>query len=248
MLTWEGLRLFVSSTSELIQERQAVKGVIKALHHTPYDYTDDRPRDTGPEGHLEHVIHECDGLVGIIGPNYGSEYSVGDALENRSKPVCRNRRITGSMNLFHHPKASCSLVEWKFYFAHYYGIEIMPFVKNLPDDSYANKQQTDFVHRLRGFRSEYTCKLYADTPELEAAVEKCILDFNAEHIDRYRARERALRNALLVTLFALLSVVTVLLGQANNIWTLSAILAPLYLLVTVALSAIILTLFRARRP
>jgi hypothetical protein len=248
MLTQQGLRFFISSTSDLNEERQSVKAVIEALYHTPYDYTHDRPRLAGPERHLESRIRLCEGLVGVLGPRYGSEYPFGDTLEINGKPSRRMRRINKLRNQFHHPSAPCSIVEWEFHVAHYHGLEIMPFVKQLPDESYSDKRQRDFVHRLLGFRSEYWCGFYDDTADLEARVKTCLLKFNAEHIDRSRAQERAMRNALLITVSALLIVMIAFLGQALGTWTVSTTSSQLYLLFIVALSATILAIFRLRRP
>jgi len=248
MLTQQGLRFFISSTSDLKEERQSVKTVIEALHHTPYDYTDERPRLGGPERHLESRIRLCEGLVGVLGPRYGSEYPFRDALGTNSNPSRRMRRIMELRNQFHHPSVPCSIVEWEFNVAHYYGLEIMPFVKQLSDESYPDKRQRDFVHRLRGFRSGYWCGIYADTADLEARVKTCLLKFNAEHIDRSRAQEQKMRKALFITILALLSVMTTLLGQALGALTISRTSTQFYLLFVVTLSATILATFRLGRP
>lgn len=75
-------RIFVSSTSDLAAERQAIRKELENSPFEPYLYEpDDRLKRGSPRDHLRSVIRQCNLFVLLLGRTFGSPYDADDAPE-----------------------------------------------------------------------------------------------------------------------------------------------------------------------
>src|SRR5215216_3676493 len=73
-MTIEKISVFISSTSDLHEEREAVKEVCHELRIEPFDYKDVPANSSSPEKLLIEQIARAEVFVGVLGGRYGSLY------------------------------------------------------------------------------------------------------------------------------------------------------------------------------
>jgi hypothetical protein len=246
----QGISFFISSTSDLTEERQAARTVIRRLFHSAYDYQEETARRESPETRLATTISLCEALVGIVGPVYGSPVPERDG-QGPTIAVLQSRRIADRLGRrsspFYHPTQPCSIVEWEFHVAYCCGLEMMPFVKQLHADRYSDPRQQEFVGRLQGFRTGLWCNFFSDADDFVSRVEKCILIFAREQLARSRSRERVSRVSHLITLLSSLVALATFGGEELGIWSLSRHAGPIYLLIVSVVSAFTVLFNRLER-
>ncbi|MDQ3813376.1 MAG: DUF4062 domain-containing protein [Armatimonadota bacterium] len=142
--------VFISSTSDLSQERQALAETLRRLRlYEPYLYEEDRARGGSPEAHVRQMIEASDVFVGVLGARYGSLFSAG--------PPQR------------------SIVEWEFDEAsarrH---IQIMMFIREMPAGEVIEPPQQHFLDRVRDFHSGVWCRFFSSANELSALVRESL--------------------------------------------------------------------------
>ena len=118
------LHLFISSTSDLKTERQALAADLGRLYE-PFLYEDHGAGGVPPEDVLKEKIENSDVFIGLLGPRYGSPYSP--------------------------PDDTRSIVEWEFDTARSRDtLAVMPFRKIVPDNQ-IEPPQLQFIERLSAF-------------------------------------------------------------------------------------------------
>lgn len=153
------LRAFLSSTSDLAAEREAVAAALPRSF-APYRYEQDRARQASPRDRLRQVLRDTDVFLGILGERYGSVY-----------PDC---------------EGDPSIVEWEFETARAVkGCELMAFRKASLDPARLDPRQQRFLDELSDFEGGTWMKQYASIEELSDDVRDSLLDWLAE----FRLRE-----------------------------------------------------------
>jgi hypothetical protein len=100
------LFVFLSSTSELEQERRSLREKLPPRVYDLYLFEEDRARRMSPEEHCRRQIEQAHVFLGLLGPGYGSPFP-------GSKP-------------------ERSIVEWEHDVAMgQSGLEVLSFVKDL---------------------------------------------------------------------------------------------------------------------
>ncbi len=132
--------VFVSSTSDLAAERQALAAELRPLYDL-YLYEEDRARGTSPERRCREQIERCHVFVGVLGGSYGTPFP-GDA-------------------------GGRSIVEWEFDTARAgrADLEIMPFVRRGADAA-GDPRQRAFLARLTDFETGMWCKFFDSSESL----------------------------------------------------------------------------------
>lgn len=116
--------LFISSTSDLKPEREALAAALGRLYD-PFLYEDHKAGGVPPEDVIKEKIENSDVFISLLGPKYGSPYSP--------------------------PHDTRSIVEWEFDTARSrHTLEVMPFRKIVPADQ-IEPQQLEFIKRLSAF-------------------------------------------------------------------------------------------------
>lgn len=140
--------LFVSSTSDLKQERRALEAELHGLYRV-FLYEDfgagsNQAGNTTPEMILQERIRRADVFICLLGPRYGSPY----------KP----------------PEDLRSIVEWEFSTAEGFpDLEVMPFRKIVPEDQ-IEPRQLAFINRISSFgKGGRWCEKF-DSPQTLATV------------------------------------------------------------------------------
>jgi hypothetical protein len=184
--------VFISSTSDLSQERQSLAAALRPLYE-PYLYEEDRARRGSPQERCRQMIENSDVFVGVLGQSYGS--------------------------LFPSAQGTKSIVEWEFDHARARrDLEIMAFIKHVPAGISIDPRQQQFLSRVQGFQQGVWCKFFNSTDDLVQSVreslQKWLLDFWAE------VQEASRRNVLgwlkpVLTLIAVVSVGLMLLLTAT---------------------------------
>lgn len=130
--------LFISSTSDLKAERQALAEDLRRLYE-PFLYEEFGAGGVSPEDVLREKLEKSDVFIGLLGPRYGSPY-----------------QPPGDMR---------SIVEWEFDTARSHpNLEVMPFRKVVPKDT-VEPSQLEFINRLTAFgRGGMWCKEF-DSPQ-----------------------------------------------------------------------------------
>jgi hypothetical protein len=119
-----GLLLFISSTSDLKAERQALAESLRPTYE-PFLYEELGAGGVPPEEVIKKKIENSDVFIGLLGPRYGSPYS----------PPGDNR----------------SIVEWEFDTARgNSALVVMPFRKCVPQDQ-IEPPQLKFIERISAF-------------------------------------------------------------------------------------------------
>jgi hypothetical protein len=125
--------LFISSTSDLKAERQALKDaedlrdLCNLFLYEDFGAGSDEEGNTSPESILREKLEKSDVFVCLLGPRHGSLY----------KPPVDKR----------------SIVEWEFDTAQTRRLVIMPFRKTVPKEQ-IEPSQLGFISRVSAFREE----------------------------------------------------------------------------------------------
>jgi len=140
--------VFVSSTSDLAAEREAVAAVLRPWFD-PYLFEEDRARRQSPEEECRRMIAEADVFVGLLGTSYGSPF-----------PASGEER---------------SIVEWEFDLARArQDVDMMAFVRQDAAAGGADPRQQRFLEQLRGFRQGLWCKAFASRGDLVRLVRESL--------------------------------------------------------------------------
>ena len=119
-----GLLLFISSTSDLKAERQALADNLRPMYEA-FLYEELGAGSVPPEDVIKKKIEDSDVFIGLLGPRYGSPYSPPD--DNRS------------------------IVEWEFDTAREHDtLAVMPFRKIVPKEQ-IEPPQLKFIERISAF-------------------------------------------------------------------------------------------------
>lgn len=147
--------IFISSTSELREEREELAAALRPLYE-PYLYEEDRARRGSPEERCRELIGESDVFLGILGPSYGSPFAAG--VDERS------------------------IVEWEFDTARSQkDLEIMMFVRRGLAGAEAEPRQQRFIERVTDFHEGVWCKFFESerdlVSEVRQALERWLVEF-----------------------------------------------------------------------
>jgi hypothetical protein len=188
--------VFISSTSDLAAERDAVAAALHGLFDA-YLYEQDHAQASSPEQRCRQMIHASDFFVGLVGERYGTPFP--GAVEERS------------------------IVEWEFDVARARNdLPVMAFLKKLPDPEAIDPRQKRFVERVTGdFQHGLWYKAFASTAELVGLVTTSLtatlLEFWARLKESRHAelqpRLRLLATIAIVTIAVLVAVTVTPLGE-----------------------------------
>jgi uncharacterized protein DUF4062 len=159
--------VFISSTSDLSEERKALLANLGSLYE-PYLYEEDRARRGSPEERCREMIESANVFVGILGAAYGTPFP-GDPQR--------------------------SIVEWEIDTARRSeDVEIMTFLKKLPPGAAVDPRQQQLLDRVRAFESGFWCKVFESTEGLVQLVRSSLEGWLVEFWGRVQRRQ--LRGAL----------------------------------------------------
>ena len=163
------LRVFISSTSDLAEERKALaEGLPPCIEG--YRYEKDRPRKQSPRDRLLDVLEQTDVFVGILGTRYGSVY-----------PNCAG---------------DPSIVEWEFKTASDKDIELLGYRKEGIDPAAIEEPQREFLERLGHFVEGHWLCGFRSAEDLKLRVKDALLEWLAEFRLRLGAKEVEARSSL----------------------------------------------------
>ena len=183
------LLVFISSTSDLRDERLALKELIgKYGMYEPYLYEDEPARRESPEERCREMVGRSDIFVGLLGAKYGTPYPP--------------------------PGEAGSIVEWEFERAREredLGLTVM--IKRVPSEQ-VEQPQRGFIERVRAFRATW-CKEYGSTAELNDEVLRSLVQWSAElaseSLEERQSAKQRLRTLLIGVAIASAVVVAALL-------------------------------------
>ncbi|MCA1591600.1 MAG: DUF4062 domain-containing protein [Acidobacteria bacterium] len=214
------LLVFISSTSDLRDERHALKDLIRKFGgvYEPYLYEDEPARSDSPEARCREMVERSDIFIGILGAKYGTAYPP--------------------------PGESGSIVEWEFDTARSradLGLMAM-MIKKVPPDEVEPPQQ-HFLQRVRDFRGLW-CKEYASSSELSDDVLNSLVQWSGEITqasleERHGSKQRAQRILKPAAIISSLLVVALFALSYAQVWT----LPPAILLGACILECILLVTF-----
>lgn len=150
--------LFISSTSDLQEERSAIEAALPASVEA-YRYERETARRESPRKRLERVLQRTDVFVSILGSRYGSLFP-GDDKER-------------------------SIVEWEFDTA--YGneqTEIFALPKVCENPDAIEERQRSFIERLQDFDTGIWLKPFESLTQLERDFTKALIDWLTRFYDR----------------------------------------------------------------
>lgn len=210
--------LFISSTSDLEAEREALLAQLGTLYE-PYLYEKDRARRGSPQERCREMIERSHVFVGLLGGSYGS-------------PL---------------PGEERSIVEWELDTARERGdLEVMAFVKKLPEGAPADPRQKRLLERVTAFDSGLWCKLFDSTEALirlvRGSLEAWLVEFWAR-ARRGEAREALRLHRLLLAVWAAVALVLAIVAASplrERFSAASLVAACATLAVLVALSLLLL--------
>lgn len=205
--------LFVSSTSDLKEERAAIRPLAGESFDVYY-YEKDRARSQAPRDRLVDVLKSTDLFIGLLGGRYGSLY-----------PGCEQDR---------------SIVEWEFDTARSQKhTEVLPFLKKLPDKEIEPDQQR-FVDELRHFSQGMWLSEFGSKEELETSVQQSIMQWFSEFWTRHYNRRSGWKDivvgAAATGTFALVLAATVHIGMLT--WPYALAIAAIMVAVALGLKLI----------
>ena len=183
------LLVFISSTSDLRDERLALKELIgKYAMYEPYLYEDEPARRESPEERCREMVRRSDIFVGLLGAKYGTPYPP--------------------------PGEGGSIVEWEFETAR--GREdlglMTVLIKRVPPEQ-IEQPQRGFIERVRAFRATW-CKEYSTPQDLGDEVLKSLVQWSAEiaseSLEEQQGAKRRLRRVLIPVAVASVAVVLAL--------------------------------------
>lgn len=135
--------VFISSTSDLVEERKALLANLGPLYQA-YLYEEDRARRGSPEERCRAMIESCHVFVGILGGAWGSAFP-GDPQR--------------------------SIVEWEIDTARKRDdLEILTFLKKLPPGADVDPRQKKLLEEVTGFEHGLWCKVFDSAESLVQLV------------------------------------------------------------------------------
>ncbi|HJU54594.1 MAG TPA: DUF4062 domain-containing protein [Pyrinomonadaceae bacterium] len=162
------IEIFISSTSDFDPERaelerhQELRGLCRQFHYGEFGAGSDEEGNTSPRAILESRLRGTDVFICLLGSRYGSLYQPPDS----TKPI--------------------SIVEWEFMTAQSRpGLEIMPFIKNVPREE-IEASQLDFIGRVSEFDRGRWGKKYSSPGELPGVVHWCLQKWLARQYKKAR--------------------------------------------------------------
>jgi hypothetical protein len=169
------LLVFISSTSDLRDERRALKELIEKYGmYEPYLYEDEPGRRESPEERCREMVMRSDVFVGLLGSRYGTPYPP--------------------------PGEGGSIVEWEFETARSredLGLMAV-MIKRVPTEQ-VEPSQDKFIKRVRGFRAIW-CKEYSTPLDLGEEVLKSLVQWSGEiakaNIEEQQSTKRRLQRLL----------------------------------------------------
>jgi len=141
--------LFISSTSDLKAERQALEQELHSLYklflYEDFGAGGDSAGHTSPEDILREQLKKTDVFICLLGSRYGSIYK------------------------------DKSIVEWEFATARsFQGVQIMPFIKVVPPEQ-IEARQNSFIQSLTGFGpGGMWCERFDSAPNLVKLVREAL--------------------------------------------------------------------------
>lgn len=203
--------VFISSTSDLAAERQALAEGLAPLY-APYLYERDRAGRHHPVDRCRQMIEQSDVFVCLLGEQFGSVYTFDVG-----------------------PR---SIVEWEFETARAQRhVELMAFRKE--PQAAPDPRQKAFIDRVTGFGTGVWTNAFRTPAELVQAVSaslvKWLVEFRAQVTE---ARERASGPLRVALLGASAAAVAALLAVALGPWR-DAVSATSLLAATVAVACLV---------
>jgi hypothetical protein len=154
--------VFISSTSDLAEERKALLASLGPLYE-PYLYEEDRARRGSPEERCREMIESSHVFVGILGSTYGTPF-----------PSDPQR----------------SIVEWEIDTARQCrDVEIMAFLKRMPPGAEVDPRQKRLLDRVTAFESGFWCKVFESTESLVQLVRSSLEGWLVEFWGRMQRRQ-----------------------------------------------------------
>lgn len=155
--------VFISSTSDLTEERKALLASLGPLYE-PYLYEEDRARRGSPEERCREMIERSHVFVGILGARYGTPFP---------------------------SDAERSIVEWEIDTARRCEtVEIMAFLKKLPPGAEVDPRQKRLLDEVTRFESGLWCKFFESTDNLVQLVRSSLEGWLVEFWARMQQRQR----------------------------------------------------------
>jgi hypothetical protein len=147
--------VFISSTSDLREERQALARSLRCAFEA-YLHEEDRLQGKSPREHCRRMIEKSAVFVGLLGGRHGSPFQLGN------EPL--------------------SICEWEFDSAYALRsrIELMMLLKTLAPDEIEPEQEA-FRKRVADFHSGVWCKTFDSTENLVQCVHKALVTWLAEY-------------------------------------------------------------------
>jgi hypothetical protein len=187
--------LFISSTSDLQAERQALaeaeelRRLGKPFLYEGFGAGSDEAGNTSPEDILRGKLEKADVFICLLGPRYGS--------------------------LYNPPGDMRSIVEWELDTAQSHpGLEIMPFRKIVPDDQ-IELAQRDFINRVTAFgKGGKWCEKYDSPQTLTKLVHDSLVKWLAKQFKKTQANVIPWLNRIIAPLAIGLVLVCVLISLA----------------------------------
>lgn len=176
------IKLFISSTSDLNQEREKLAAnkellrLCKQFHYGEFGAGSDEAGNTSPEKILREQLKDTDVFIGLLGPKYGT--------------------------LYHPPNGSpsISIVEWEFNEACRCGLEIMPFLKTIAPTDKLDQGQDNFRERVSDFQYGKWCEKYDSPDDLPGIVRRSLQMWLVRQYKKARARTADWLNRILAPL------------------------------------------------
>jgi hypothetical protein len=203
--------VFISSTSDLAAERQALAESLAPLY-APYLYERDRAGRHHPADRCRQMIEESDVFVCLLGEQFGSVYTF--------------------------DVGSRSIVEWEFETARAQRhVELMAFRKDplaRPDP-----RQQAFIDRVTGFGSGVWTNSFRSPAELVQVVGRSLVqwlvEFRAQVTDARRRAGASVRAALLaISMAAVAGLLLLAVGPWRDAVSASSLIAA-----TVAVACVV---------
>lgn len=205
--------VFVSSTSDLVAEREALRTRLPPTYH-PYLFEHDRARRLAPRRRCRAVIGRCDAFVGVYGSMRGSDLP---------------RDAQGR-----------SIVEWELDVAFAREeLPIMAFLGARPDDPSVEPGQRELLARLTDFDDGQWCQFYSSPDELADGVRASLNEWLVEVWAGTRRRLPALRARLRRAIVVLSAAAVVVPVAATWLWHARG-MPPSWALVACTLSALVI--------
>lgn len=202
------IEVFLSSTSSLMNERQAVKGALDASTYHLFCFEEHPAEKRSPKTVCAEKIDQADVFLGLIGPDFGS-------------PLPDN--------------PNCGIVHWEFERARTRAkcseLEIKSYLRDDAIDAATDERQRQFIENLTGFNTGLYCKWFTNTRELHKTVQiemHAWLEKYRTALDQHTGDIRHFADRLLtpvVLLAAGASLVAGILAITDVITCLSAVLA-----------------------